>query len=85
MPYGRNENIITPQMWRGIVFNSIYHCFILCVVLFKGDEIFHVPHFSDGEFKSWDGQDGQHLTIFFNIFVFLQIFNFLNARKLKKD
>jgi len=25
------------------------------------------------------------LSLFFNIFVFLQIFNFLNARKLKKE
>ena len=85
MPYGRNEDMITPQMWRGIVFNSVYHCFILTVVLFKGDEIFHVPHFSADQFKTWDAQDGQHLTLFFNIFVFLQVFNFLNARKLKKD
>ena len=44
-PYGRNEAIITPQMWRGIVFNSIYHCIILGIVLFKGDELFGVPHF----------------------------------------
>lgn len=25
------------------------------------------------------------MTIFFNVFVFLQVFNFFNARKLKKD
>ena len=36
MPYARNEHIITPQMWRGIVFNSIYHCIILTIMLFKG-------------------------------------------------
>ena len=26
-----------------------------------------------------------HLSIFFDVFVFLQVFNFFNARKLKKD
>jgi Ca2+ transporting ATPase len=26
-----------------------------------------------------------HFTLFFNVFVFLQVFNFLNARKLKRD
>ena len=36
MPYSRHEYIITPQMWRGIVFNSIYHCIILTIMLFKG-------------------------------------------------
>lgn len=85
MPYSRNEYIITPQMWRGIVFNSIYHCLILTIILFKGDEIFDVKHFSDNEFDAWDQENGEHLSIFFNIFVFLQVFNFLNARKLKKD
>jgi len=84
MPYARNEHIITPQMWRGIVFNSIYHCIILGIVLFKGDELFGVPHFPDDEFEVWNAESGQHLSLFFNVFVFLQIFNFLNARKLKK-
>jgi Ca2+ transporting ATPase len=26
-----------------------------------------------------------HFTLFFNVFVYLQVFNFLNARKLKRD
>lgn len=47
MPYARNEHIITAQMWRGIVFNSIYHIIILTIMLFKGHEIFGVQHFSD--------------------------------------
>ena len=79
MPYERHEHIITPQMWRMIVMNSIYHCIILTIVLFKGDELFGVTHFSAKD------DDGQHLALFFNIFVFLQIFNFFNARKLKKS
>jgi magnesium-transporting ATPase (P-type) len=72
-------------MWRGIVFNSIYHCLVLTIVLFKGDEIFDVKHFADNEFDVWSQENGEHLSIFFNIFVFLQVFNFFNARKLKKD
>ena len=46
MPYARNEHIITAQMWRGIVFNSIYHIIILSIVLFKGHEIFGVENFA---------------------------------------
>jgi len=33
----------------------------------------------------WNKDNAQHLTLFFDVFVFLQIFNFLNARKLKKE
>ena len=84
MPYGRNEHIITPQMWRGIVFNSIYHCIILTIMLFKGHQLFGVEHFSNNQFEPWNEENGQHLALFFNVFVFLQIFNFFNARKLKK-
>lgn len=47
MPYSRKEHIITPQMWRGIVFNGIYQVIILTVILFMGDDIFDVKHFAD--------------------------------------
>ena len=37
MPYERNEDIITTQMYRNIVINSSYQILVLCIVLFKGD------------------------------------------------
>ena len=33
----------------------------------------------------WTPENGIHLTLFFNTFVFLTIFNEINTRKLKKD
>lgn len=33
----------------------------------------------------WNPETGAHLSIFFDVFVFLQVFNFFNARKLKKN
>ena len=84
MPYARNEHIITAQMWRGIVFNSLYHIIILSIVLFKGHELFDVENFAVQPYSPDVPESGQHLALFFNIFVFLQIFNFFNARKLKK-
>ena len=36
MPYGRFESLITPQMWKNIVFQSIFQIIILCVILFRG-------------------------------------------------
>ena len=33
--------------------------------------------------KEWTNETGKHYSIFFNVFVLLQIFNEINARKLK--
>jgi len=55
---------------------------ILLIVLFYGDVLFDVPTGIHNEV--WNYANGQHYTIFFNIFVFLQIFNEINCRKLKK-
>ena len=71
-------------MWRGIAFNGLYQIIVLSIILFDGHNIFGVHHYSDIDFEEWNHENGQHLAIFFNIFVFLQVFNFLNARKLKK-
>ena len=85
LPYERKEHIITPQMWRGIAFNGLYQVLILSLILFYGDQIFQVEHMSNDEFEKWNPDKGMHATLFFDVFVFLQIFNFFNARKLKKD
>lgn len=42
MPYSRNEKMITPQMWRCIVFQALFQIIILCIVLFKGPSLFGV-------------------------------------------
>lgn len=33
--------------------------------------------------KDWNDETGKHYSIFFNVFVLLQVFNEINARKLK--
>lgn len=35
--------------------------------------------------KDWNDETGKHYSIFFNVFVLLQIFNEINARKLKHE
>lgn len=72
-------------MWRSIILNSIYQIAVLVVVLFKGDELFGVPSSIGLTALEWNQSNGQHLSIFFNVFVFLQVFNFFNARKIKKE
>jgi Ca2+ transporting ATPase len=85
MPYSRTEHIINSQMWRGIVLSSAYQILVLVIVLFRGDQIFGVASSVGLTPEEWNDTSGQHLSIFFDVFVFLQVFNFFNARKLKKE
>lgn len=68
-PYARDEKFITPIMWRNIVLHGIYQIILLSYILFKGHEAFGLQY---GLHKlQWDPDTGEHLTIFFTIFVFL--------------
>jgi Ca2+-transporting ATPase len=75
-PYAPKASIISPVMIRSIVGQAILQITVLCIILFRGDQIFGV------EIR---GKDGVHLTIVFNTFVFLQIWNELNARKVNGE
>jgi len=70
-PYGKDDDLITRSMWHNIIGQASFQLIINLVVLYFGHIIFGVP------------QDSVlHRTIIFNIFVFCQIFNELNSRKL---
>jgi len=80
-PYGRHEKMVTPVMWRNIIGQAIYQIIVLIVLLFGGHSIFGVPSGIGNE--EWTEENGVHFTLVFNAFVFMQIINFINARKLK--
>lgn len=50
---------------------------------YLGPDIFGVP--SSIGVSEWNDETGKHFSIFFNVFVLLQVFNEINARKLKSD
>lgn len=58
-----------------LFFSKVYYIFI------KGPEILGIP--SSIGVTEWNEETGKHYSIFFNVFVLLQIFNEINARKLK--
>lgn len=71
-------------MWRNILGQSIFQIIILTIILFLGPQLFGIQSsFNMG--KIWDEEKGRHYTIFFQSFVFLQLFNEINCRKLKKS
>ena len=84
-PYSREASILTPMMKLNIISQSIFQITTLTVIIFYGDYIFGVPSDRNLEHFMWNNVNGYHFTIFFNIFVFMQVFNSINARKLQKD
>ena len=82
-PYGRTESIVTANMWRNIFGQGVFQIIVLSIILFKGPEIFGVV--SSMNMGVWNVDKGVHYTIFFQTFVFMQVFNEVNCRKLKRN
>ncbi|GMN72261.1 hypothetical protein TIFTF001_053522, partial [Ficus carica] len=70
-PVGRTAPLITRVMWRNLLAHALFQVTVLLTLQFKGRSIFGV----DEKVKN---------TIIFNTFVFCQVFNEFNARKLEK-
>ena len=84
LPYKKSASIITTMMIINIVSQSIFQIVMLTVILFYVDIFFDVPSDRQLSHLEWPNDHGYHFTIFFNIFVFMQVFNSLNSRKLTK-
>lgn len=74
-PYGRQSSLLSPIMIRNIVSQSVYQIAILVAALFAGAAIFNIPSGRDVPAPT------QHYTFIFNTFVFMQIFNAFNSRR----
>lgn len=83
-PYKREDNLLTPMMIINVITQGIFQIIVLSIVLFYGDVIFGVASDRDLEHFVWNDVNGYHFTLFFDVFVFLQVFNSVNARKLRK-
>ena len=87
-PYNRHDMIVTAVMWRNIVGQFIFQAGVLVVFLFAGKQLFGYtynetdPFYYEeaGELK-WS-EKVEHYTLMFHTFVFMQVFNEINSRKL---
>jgi P-type Ca2+ transporter type 2C len=70
-PVGRTEPLITRVMWRNLLPQALFQIIVLLVFQFKGQQMFGVS-------------EKVNNTIIFNTFVFSQVFNEFNSRKLEK-
>jgi magnesium-transporting ATPase (P-type) len=83
-PFKRNASLISRRMWRNILVQSAYQLILLLVLLFYGNEWFGVP-MGNATIEGTDDIDYRHFSILFNAFVFCQVFNEFNARKIQNE
>lgn len=55
--------------------HALMQIVILGTILFYGPQLFNIPSSVGLEHYQWNEHTGQHYSIFFNVFVLLQLFN----------
>eukprot|EP00054_Salpingoeca_dolichothecata_P015910 m.92418 g.92418 ORF g.92418 m.92418 type:complete len:1299 (-) comp21718_c0_seq1:367-4263(-) len=81
-PYGRHQSLISRTMFRQILGHSIYQVVVVLFLVWYADEMFDIKN---GRGRDHNDPPTQHYTIVFNTFVWLQIFNEINARKIHDE
>lgn len=81
-PYAKSESIFTVDMLRNIIWQALYQTLVLLLLVFALPSLDSEIVRKDSK-DHWSYQNGVHMTIVFHAFVFLQVFNLINCRKLK--
>lgn len=81
-PINRSENMITNQMWANMLGQSFYQVLITMLLLFFGPTWFDIEA---GDIVEARSENSVHYTLIFNSFVWMQLFNELNARNLSGE
>ncbi len=84
-PYPKGESILTSYMIINILTQGVFQIIVLLFIIFYGDFFFMVESDRELTHYQWPDDKGYHFTIFFHIFVLMQVFNSINARKLRKS
>jgi len=83
-PVGKTEGLISPIMWRNIAVQGCYQLVVLFGILFKGDLFFSGDGYNLAKDEPYL-QSRAHYTVIFNAFVWCQIFNEFNSRRLDNE
>ncbi|XP_068578093.1 plasma membrane calcium-transporting ATPase 1-like isoform X1 [Cebidichthys violaceus] len=78
-PYGRNKPLISRTMMKNILGHAVYQLVIIFTLLFAGEKFFDIDN---GRNTPLHSPPSEHYTIVFNVFVMMQLFNEINARKI---
>ncbi|KAG7383726.1 hypothetical protein PHYPSEUDO_003341 [Phytophthora pseudosyringae] len=77
----RSRPLVTPRMAKHIAGQTALQLTLLLLLTFVGDKWFNVPSGHASVTKDDDSESTEHLTVVFNTFVWLQLFNQLNCRQ----
>mmetsp|Transcript_24441 Transcript_24441/g.37127 ORF Transcript_24441/g.37127 Transcript_24441/m.37127 type:complete len:1181 (+) Transcript_24441:113-3655(+) len=83
-PVNRTEHMITKRMWANMLGHASYQIVVVMVLLFAGPDMFDLEPGHEVERKD-TGENSVHYTLIFNVFVWMQLFNEVNCRKLKGE
>jgi Ca2+ transporting ATPase len=75
-PYGRTKSLISVTMFKNMVGQAIFQLGIILFLIFGGP---YFLQFDDGTNLS---EPSTHLTVIFNTFVMMTLFNEINSRKI---
>ncbi|XP_037534954.1 plasma membrane calcium-transporting ATPase 1 isoform X1 [Nematolebias whitei] len=78
-PYGRDKPLISRTMMKNILGHAVYQLIIIFTLLFAGEKFFDID---SGRNTPLHSPPSEHYTIVFNVFVMMQLFNEINARKI---
>ena len=76
-PHSRKEPIVSTTMYHQVIWQSIYQ---ICVLVFL---LFGIQNYFDLTSPPGQPHNIVQLTVFFQSFVLMQVFNSLNARSLE--
>jgi Ca2+ transporting ATPase len=81
-PVNTTDNMITKRMWGNMLGQATYQIIVIMLLLFLGPTWFDIP---PGHTVETRGEGSVHYTIIFNSFVWMQLFNEVNSRKLNGE
>ncbi|CAK4657383.1 unnamed protein product, partial [Aphanomyces euteiches] len=82
-PYPRHAPLISKTMSKHIFGQSVMQLAMMLTMSFAGDVIFNIP--PGQKYKRTSNDPTVHYTMVFNTFVFLQLFNEINARRIHDE
>lgn len=82
-PVNRTDSMFTKHMMANMLGQAFYQIVVVMTLLFAGPTIFDIEPGNVVEKNT--GENSLHYTIIFNSFVWMQLFNEVNARKLKGE
>ena len=79
-----DDNILTSVMWRSVWTTSFYQIAILLGLFFWAPHYWPLVYTAEDNFMNSENSEAkkQHYTLVFTAFIFMQIFNSFNCRKI---